>query len=144
MRAGEVIRKILLPDIMVGKIVGVEIARPMAELSGGLIVGIPEIRRNIAGRCGFYRVFRGPDRVCRGVALRGTGNIGGSLGENQVGFRQADALGGKGSARRDHKGLRVGEPDILSRTDHDAARDKFDVLAGVQHSCQVVDRGVRV
>ncbi len=53
-------------------------------------------------------------------------------------------LHGVGRGDRDHERLRVRHPDVLGRADHDPARDEPGVLAGLDHSREVVQRGVGV
>jgi len=46
--------------------------------------------------------------------------------------------------RRDDQGLWIGEPDVLTGEDDDAARDEHRVLAGVDHPHEPIESGVGV
>jgi len=66
------------------------------------------------------------------------------FGEREVPLRETDEVRGLLGGRRDHQGLWIGEADILTGEDDDAARDEHRILAGVDHPHEPVEGSVGI
>ena len=64
--------------------------------------------------------------------------------EVELRLGQPDELDGPRRGVGDEERLRVGEPDVLRREDHEPARDEARVLAGLEHPREPVEPGVGI
>ena len=64
--------------------------------------------------------------------------------DRQIAFRAAQEIVGVLGGVGDHQRLRIGQPDVLDRHAHHAARDVERRLAGIQHAAKIIQRGVGI
>ena len=138
------VRQILLLHIVIRVIMGVFIALTPPQFFGSAVMPVLQMDRHRCRDIVLHRVHRLHDGIYRGVALRGAGHIGRRLTQNDLALRHADPFHLLGSARRHHHGHRICVSHVLGGTDHDAPRDEAYILTRVQHSGEIIDRGVRV
>ena len=138
------VREVLLLDPVARVVVRVLVADAAVQLAAGLIVGVLQVGwdRKVARVLDLLHGFE--DRGRAGVRLRGGGDVGRGLGEDDLGFRHADTFHGQESVGRNHCSHGVCIAHVLGGADHDTAGDKLDVFAGGKHAGQIVDGGVRI
>ena len=64
--------------------------------------------------------------------------------EVERGLGQPDVLDRAGRGVGDEERLRIGEPDVLAREDHEPARDEARVLARLEHAREPVEARVGI
>ena len=133
-----------LAAVVVPVEMGVLVADPPAQLPGASVMGVLQIGRDRQVPGPSDQILCGKDRVDGGIALWGARDIGGRLGQDDLGLRHADPLAGQGAGDRQADRLRVRVANILRGADHDPAGDEFGVLPRLQHPGQIIDGGVGV
>ncbi len=78
------------------------------------------------------------------IALRRTGHISNRLGQNNLCLRHTDPLHCQRSIRCHCQSIRVCISHILRRTYHNPSGNKSHTLPCIEHSCQIINRRVRV
>ena len=78
------------------------------------------------------------------VALRGRGHVNRRVRQRNARLGHPDKLHRLLRRHRHHQRLRIGHPHVLARADHDPPRDEPDILPGVKHLRQPVNRRVGV
>ena len=94
--SAQLIRQILLLYIMIRIVVSIFIARSPPQLGRSLIMRVLQMGRNGQVSRLLHRLHGLENGITAGVALGGTGNIGRSLGQNNLGLRHPDPLHGQG------------------------------------------------
>ena len=79
-----------------------------------------------------------------GVRFRRGRDIDHRLRDRELAFGRPEEIIRVLGGIADHQRLRIGEPDVLHRHAHDAAREIERVLAGIEHAAEIVQRGVRI
>ena len=82
-------------------------------------------------------------RISR-VRFRCGGNINHRLGDSQFAFRTAEEVVGFLRRIGDHQRLWIGQADVLHRHAHDAAREIERILAGIDHTAEIIQGGVGI
>jgi len=78
------------------------------------------------------------------IGLRREREVDRRLGEREVPLRKTDEVRRLLRGRRDDQGLRVGQADVLTGEDDDAASDEHRILAGVDHAHEPIQSGVGI
>ena len=107
-------------------------------------MGVLQMRRNRHGTLTFHGIHCLEHGITRGIGFRCCCHIEDRLGKNDLGLRHTNALHRLCRADGHGKCLRIRVSHILCRADHDPAGNELDVLSGVKHACQVVNRRIRV
>ena len=123
---------------------GVLVPKTVPQLLSPLIVLVLQMHGNRHGARGSHRLRGRAYRHAGRVALGRGGHVGHRLGQDDLGLRHADPFHRLGRAHRHGQGLRVRISHVLGGADHDPPGDKLDILPGVEHPRQVIDRGVRI
>lgn len=94
---GQIIRQILLFDIVAWKVMGILISGSVPQLLGAFIVFILEMDRHRHDLFAFYRLHSLPDSGYHRIAFGGCGHIDHCLSQNDLRFRHPHPLHGLGS-----------------------------------------------
>ena len=142
--ACQTVRQVLLLDVMVGIIVGVFVSGPMAQILRSPVMGVLQMGRHrhrpLVPDCPHGCKYG----IAGSVALGRARHIGDCLGQDDLGLGHPDPLHRLGRADGYAQRLGICVAHILGGADHDAPGDELDILPGIQHPGQVVDRRVRI
>ena len=122
----------------------INVAVTVTKLLSPRIVGVAQMHRNLPRSTRPHIRNGAVNRVIRGVRLRRERTINHRLRQDNARLRHAHQRHRLRRSRRHLQGLRIGQTNILTRQNHDAARHEARVLAALQHARQVVHRGIRV
>ena len=64
--------------------------------------------------------------------------------QRKIAFGHANEINRIAGRHAERKSVRIREPDVFDRHAHNAASNVVRVLAGFQHSCEPVKRGIRI
>ena len=118
----------------------------MLALDGGVlavVVLVLQLPGDGTGFAGLHVRHGGVQRRVGGVGFRAGGHQHHGVGQRQLGFRQAQHVGGIHGGFDDGDDLRPGQAHILAGGDHQAAAGGYQI-AGLQQPGQVMQRRVRV
>ncbi len=120
------------------------VADAVAKILCVAVVGILEIGRDRKVSGAVDLLLCRKDGLRRGVGLWRRRDVLRRLGEDDLGLRPADALGGKGCRHRNLYGLGIRIAHVLTGADHDPPCDEHRVLSRPDHAGKVVDGGIRI
>ena len=129
---------------MVFKIMCVLITNAMSQFTGGFVMRILQMYRDRWCLSACHHMHGCINGQIRGITLGCTCHIVGSLSQDDLALRHADAFHCLCCCHGNLQSLRVCISHILCCTDHDASCDEFDILSGIEHPRQIIDSCVRV
>ena len=136
--------EIILRDEMVVVSVGVFVFLAVAQAFGAVVMGIAQVFGHGDGAAGFHFLQRTIDGGISTVALVCRGEVDGGFRNGDARLRPADEFRGLMGGGAEHERHGVCEADVFRSTDHQAARDKARVFAGMNHLGEPVERGVGI
>ena len=109
-----------------------------------LVLAVAEMPRHRERRPVFHIRLRGTQRGVGAVRFRRSRQIHRAVRQRNLRLRQPDEFHRLLRRHRQHQPMRIGQPDVLARQNHQPPRDEPHLLAGVEHFRQPVERRVRV
>ena len=134
--------QVLLGDPMVAVGMWIEVVGPVTQALG-ITAGVLQVVGNLTVPFGLDG-GQGVEESEGGVAFWRRRQIECGLGQVKAALRQADAIEGLGGGGDDGQGVGIGQTHVLAREDDHTPQDELRILAGVDHTCEPIDGGVRV
>ena len=135
-------RKVLLgyPVVLIG--VRIQVSLPMTE-TFCIAACIAQVVWHLVLSL-LFNTFEGVEEGQGGIAFLGCSQIEGGMGKMESPFGQPDAFEGLCISLHHNDGVGIGKSHILTGADEHPAKDEFGIFTGAYHSCQPVERGIRV
>ena len=138
------LREVVLGGVMPGIIMRIFVSFSPAHPRSSLVMGVLQMVGHGQHGSRFDVLHGFLDAEIGGVALRCGSHVDGSLRQSQVTLGHPDPLYRLVGRGGDHKGPGIGIAHILACCYQDPAGDEQRVLAGVDHLCHPVERGIGI